>query len=91
MFFYPVLNFKYCSPILGCKLPRNRQTHKDQKTKKIVLSSYDTNLCLHTIFLFVPICFILVFQQLMLSTFCAALHTVMKQGVHFGCKCQMKT
>lgn len=55
---YPVLNSKYCSPILGCKLPRNSQAYKDQKTKKSVLSSHDTNLCLHALFLIVPICFI---------------------------------
>lgn len=33
MFFYPVVNFKYCSPVLGCKLPRN--SYKIRKQKKI--------------------------------------------------------
>lgn len=69
----PVLNFEYCSLVLGCRFPRKRPTNM-RKQKRLLLSG-DTILCLHTTFLIVPLCFLLVFQQLMSSTFmCCIAH-----------------
>lgn len=57
---------------------------------KSLLLSCDTNLWLHTNILNCTSMLSCV-QQWMSSTSCATLHTIMKQVVHFGCKCQMKT